>query len=332
MRKRLHRSRDAMERQRYQIVLALGEGQRPSELAAVLHCGRSTVYRVAARFIQEGIEGLRDRRHEALPRKVTREIVETVWKLVEENPRDRGWARSTWTCELIQRELEITRGIRLSRTHVHRTLGRLGYHYGRPRPVVICRDRSRASRLRAIERLLRTLPPSEVAFYEDEVDIHLNPKIGAMWMRRGQQREVVTPGQNQKRYIAGARHTRTGQLVFVEAMRKNSDLFVALLHELCRRFRRYRRVHVILDNYGIHHSKKTLGAVQALRGRIVLHFLPTYSPNENPIERVWEDLHANVTRNHQFPTMDRLMEAVRHFLTFVRSAKATRRSGLKAAA
>jgi len=43
-----------------------------------------------------------------------------------------------------------------------------------------------------------------VAVYEDEVDIHLNPKIGLDWMGLGQQKEVVTPGKNVKRYLAGA--------------------------------------------------------------------------------------------------------------------------------
>jgi hypothetical protein len=37
-----------------------------------------------------------------------------------------------------------------------------------------------------------------VAVYEDEVDIHLNPKIGPDWMTRGQQKEVMTPGKNEK--------------------------------------------------------------------------------------------------------------------------------------
>lgn len=34
-------------------------------------------------------------------------------------------------------------------------------------------------------------------FYEDEVDIHLNPAIGADWQLRRQQKRVVTPGQNE---------------------------------------------------------------------------------------------------------------------------------------
>jgi hypothetical protein len=86
--------------------------------------------------------------------------------------------------------------------------------------------------LNALRQLLAALPRRQVAFYEDEVDIHLNPKIGLDWMVRGQQKEVVTPGQNVKRYLAGAVDVRTGRLTWVEGERKNSALFIALLERL----------------------------------------------------------------------------------------------------
>ena len=50
--------------------------------------------------------------------------------------------------------------------------------------------------------MLRDLAADEAAVFEDEVDINTNPKIGSMWMRRGQQAEVLTPGTNTKRYLA----------------------------------------------------------------------------------------------------------------------------------
>lgn len=40
--------------------------------------------------------------------------------------------------------------------------------------------------------MVATLGPGEVAVYLDEVDIHLNPKIGADWMNRGKQKQVMT--------------------------------------------------------------------------------------------------------------------------------------------
>jgi transposase len=49
-------------------------------------------------------------------------------------------------------------------------------------------------------------------------------------------------------------------------------------------------------------------------GRLKLHFLPPYCPNDNKIERFWQDLHAEVTRNHTCPDLDSLMAEVRHFL------------------
>jgi transposase len=73
-------------------------------------------------------------------------------------------------------------------------------------------------------------------------------------------------------------------------------------------------IHVILDNYGIHSSKIALVALANFASRVRLHFLPPYSPDENAIERVWQDLHANVTRNHTCSNMTELMRNVRYYL------------------
>jgi transposase len=54
----------------------------------------------------------------------------------------------------------------------------------------------------------------------------------------------------------------------------------------------------------VHLTRDTL---VALRGRIVLHFLPPYCPDANRIERVWQDFHANVTRNHRCKTIEHLL-------------------------
>jgi len=153
-----------------------------------------------------------------------------------------------------------------------------------------------------------------VAVYEDEVDIHLNPKIGLDWMLRGQQKEVETPGQNEKRYLAGAMNALTGEWVWVEGKRKNSELFIALLGKLAKAYAHAAVIHVILDNYRIHHSKITQMVVASSDGKVLLHFLPPYCPNENKIERQWQDLHAEVTRNHRCASMDELMKNVDQFL------------------
>lgn len=56
-------------------------------------------------------------------------------------------------------------------------------------------------------------PPDEPVLYVDEVDIHLNPKVGRDGCLPGQRRVVVTPGNNQKRYLAGALHALRHPLI-----------------------------------------------------------------------------------------------------------------------
>jgi len=88
------------------------------------------------------------------------------------------------------------------------------------------------------------------------VDIHLNPKIGPEWMLPGQQKTVLTPGQNQKRYLADALDAHTGKLTWVEGERKNSTMFLILIHRLVTvSYKSARRIHIILDNFKIHDNR-----------------------------------------------------------------------------
>jgi hypothetical protein len=107
------------------------------------------------------------------------------------------------------------------------------------------------------------LPENEVAVYEDEVDIHFNPKVGLDWMPRGHQRHLLTPGVNQKAYLAGSLDVRDSTVLWVGDCVKNSGLFVRML------------------------------------------------------ERLWQDLHANVTRNHRHTDFVELCHEVASYLDAV---------------
>ena len=64
-----------------------------------------------------------------------------------------------------------------------------------------------------IDAALSRCDADNPVFYEDEVDIDLNPKLGADWMFRAQQKRVVTPGQNAKHYLAGVLHAGNGRVL-----------------------------------------------------------------------------------------------------------------------
>jgi transposase len=313
----VRKTRDAGLRTRGLIVLHAAGGARAPAIAEAVGYHPSAVRKVLRRFQAEGEGALHDRRATNGRPKVDAALREAVQTLLRGSPEDHGWARPTWTQELLARQLARQSRVRVSVTTVGRILADLGARWGMPRPTVACpwAPGAKQRRLRALQALLETLPPDEVAFYEDEVDLHLNPKIGRDWMLPGGQKTVLTPGQNQKHYLAGVVDVGTGALHWVMNGRKNSHLFLQLLRRLAQAYPRARRLHLILDNYGIHSSRLVRYALAAeFHDRIRLHFLPPYSPEANRIERLWREPHANVTRNHRCRTLPELLGRVVRFL------------------
>jgi putative transposase len=308
---------DVKQRTRLLVIVNLVHGRSPAVAAAVLQVHRSTIYRIAERYREQGVVGLSDGRCLNGRRKVTDKYLSILHDVVQASPPDHGWRRPTWTRELLVATLFAKTRVKIHVATMSIVLHRLRARRGRPKPTVRCPwpESRKRRRIAEIRRLVKQLPRNEVAVYEDEVDIHLNPKIGWDWMLRGQQKEVVTPGKNVKRYLAGAMDARTHQLIWVEGDRKTGELFVRLLSKLVHRYCHAKVIHVILDNYSIHSTSLVAKALNSDEGRkIRLHFLPPYSPDDNPIERTWEDLHANVTRNHRCATIEQLMEHVRQYL------------------
>ncbi len=315
--KRLRECRDMRLRTRYLIIINLVRGRSAAETGHALSVAVSTVYAVAQRFREYGEAGLVDRREDNGDRKLDERYLQTLYDVVKSTPRAYGWHRPTWTRELLVKTLQKLTGVRIHVSTMSRALAAIDARRGRPKPTVRCpwSQASKTRRLREISKLIEMLPQDEVAVYEDEVDIHLNPKLGLDWMVCGQQKAVLTPGKNQKRYLAGALDVRTGKLTWVEGERKTSLLFIQLLWRLTQRYSAARVIHVILDNYSIHSTQQVSISLETPQGqRLRLHFLPPYCPDHNRIERTWLDLHANVTRNHCCPDMASLMHEVRAYL------------------
>src|SRR5262245_21178196 len=124
--------------------------------------------------------------------------------------------------------------------------------------------------------------------FAGELDIHLVPKVGCAWMPQGTQLAVMTPGQNQKRYLAGALPLATGTLHHCLGPRKNNVLIRDLLggRDQCYPADRYSRLYVVVDN-SESHKAKAVEQWLAAHPRFTLLFLPTYCPCANPIERAF---------------------------------------------
>ena len=308
---------DAALRTRYLIVLRSAEGWSRARIAAALSCCQSLVSRIRRRWRAEGMAGLIDRREDNGEQKATEDFVLCVKWALTLSPQDFEHRRPTWTRRLLIAVAVRYTGVTVSLTTMGRVLRLLKARRGRPKPLAPCPwpEKDRKRRVKLLHRLIATLPADQACVWEDEADIDLNPRIGPDWMLPGTQRTVMTPGKNVKRYIAGAMDARTDRVTWVSGARKDSGLFIRMLAKLLRVYRHKRVVHVILDNYTIHSSKRTRAWLEEHGERIRLHFLPPYCPDDNRIERkVWREVHANVTYNHRCQNIDDLMHEVRVYL------------------
>jgi len=302
---------------RAHILLLLDQGYPWDMIAAVLFTSASTIARWQRRFLAGGPGAV------AAPRSGLISGVAEDWAglvvhwVTACSPRDFGLLRSRWTCATVACLLLVCAELSVSRETVRRWLHRADLVWRRPRPVLRRRDPGRPAKLGALRRLLANLPADEVAVFQDEVDINLNPKIGSMWMRKGQQAEVETPGDNEKRYLAGSMNWRTGTLWVTQGPHRDGELFVRHLEALRLRLRRYRVIHVICDNARFHRPEKCKRLQEYLGRwghRVVLHHLPLYAPETNPVERVWWHLHDEITRDHQCQTLEELLDLVFRWL------------------
>jgi putative transposase len=298
-------------RLRAHVLLLLADGWTWATITCLLYTSSSTIARWQARFLQGGLGAVFEAN---APRRCSPWVAVIVRWVLELVPADFGFARSRWSCEAVAVVLAEDHRVFVSPETVRRWLRRAGLVWRRPRPVLRPKDPQREPKLNALRRLLRDLPGNETAVFMDEVEVNTNPKVGSMWMRKGDQLEVQTPGTNEKRVLAGSIHWRTGRLILTQGeagQKRDAALFCAHLDGLRRALRRYKVIHVVCDNANTHKAEKSLLVRAYLKewgGRIKVHYLPVYAPECNPIERVWWRLHEAVTRNHRCQSMNELLD------------------------
>jgi transposase len=300
----------ALRRARYGYLLALHilllctTGRSPTEIAAVLFCSRSSVYRTVRAYREGTLDLERDAQGRLVPPWRTTGLLPTLRRsliaLLKATPRAHGWCRTRWSCATLALTLQAKRGITVSAETMRRWLHEIGWVWKRAKLVAKDDEPQRVNRLARIRWAFEQLKRCEAIVFADELDIHLLPKVGCAWMPKGSQLAVMTPGQNQKPYLAGALDLATGTLLHCLGPRKTNALFRDLLSVLDARYpaEQYARLYVVVDNYKIHQAK----AVEqwlAAHPRFTLLFLPTYCPRANPIERAFGDVHDCCTRNHR---------------------------------
>lgn len=187
MQKTIHKTRDKNHARRLMAILMLYRGDRVSDVARTLCCARSSVGRWINWFTLSGIEGLKSLPAGRSRRWPFEHICTLLRELIKHSPGDFGYQRSRWSTELLAIKIKDITGWALHAGTVRRWLPLAGLVWRRAAPTLRIRDPHKDEKMAAIHKALDECSTEHPVFYEDEVDIHLNPKIGADWQLRGKQ-------------------------------------------------------------------------------------------------------------------------------------------------
>ena len=133
-----------------------------------------------------------------------------------------------------------------------------------------------------------------------------------MWSPVGQQVMIPTPRQPYKRYGLGAVNYHTGETVVVFRQRKRRQEVAELLQVLLDKHS-HETIYVAWDNSSTHEDNEVEAVVCAAAGRLILLYLPTYSPWRNPIEMLWRHFRREVTHCELFDSLKALLTAAQNF-------------------
>ena len=258
-----------------------------------------------------GIDALRTKKPGGRKRKVKLERVREVLVPVLEHPAQAGVVH--WTGVKLHGYLKEQLCVDLGYRTAVRWLHELDYHLRFPRPWP--ERQNEQDRQAFLERLgAWTRDPTVQLWFCDECGVEGDPRPRRRWVQPGQPRTVPYLGDHLRQNVVGAVCPQTGELFSLIVDGVDTDVFQFFLDRLAETVPKVagQRQLLILDNASWHKA-----------GRLNWHqfepvYLPGYSPDFNPIERLWLRLKADwfwdfIARSDEKLT-DRLCTALRSFM------------------
>lgn len=168
--------------------------------------------------------------------------------------------------------------------------------------------------IEAYLNLVADTPQDEPILFMDSVHPTMATKITHGWIKKGQDKPIATTASRTRVNIIGAIELNTMTVISdVDVETVNAQTVLLLFDKLKQHHPDAPKIHIMLDQAGYHRSQE-LQEGATLRN-IELHFLPPYSPNLNPIERLWKLMNEKVRNNVVFESAKAFRQALAHFFT-----------------
>jgi len=163
------------------------------------------------------------------------------------------------------------------------------------------------------EKLKISLPKDEAICFTDGVHPTHNVQLAFGWMRKGVSKEIPSNTGRSRLNLAGAIDIHTRKIILHEDKTLNADSTIRFLKRVERAYPSHSKVHVFCDNAGYYRNRLVSEYLE--ESKVELHFLPPYSPNLNPIERLWKWMKETTVYNTYYKEFDEFRQAILGFFS-----------------
>jgi transposase len=203
-------------------------------------------------------------------------------------------------------------GVQYTVSGMTKWLHKQGFSYKQPKATPAKADAAQqAAFIAKYNELIHKAPAQEPILFMDSAHPTMATKVAYGWIRKGQDKAIAQTASRTRVNVTGAVDLSNMQLTSCLPEYVNAQSTVAFFDQIKSAYPNAPTIHIILDQSGYHKSHSDRDA--ASQRNIKLHFLPPYSPNLNPIERVWKVMNEKIRNNVFFSSANEFRQTISDF-------------------
>jgi transposase len=297
-------------------IFAVVDGQSVAQVALILRVHEKTVAAWVHVFCCYGITGAPRKKPTGRPSKLTPTQKEELVALIDAGPVKAGFSGACWRSPMIQQLIYDRFGVFYNVFYLAQLLKHLGFSYQKAAFVSdhLDEDKRHVWRTTTWPQILQLAKAQQaLLLFGDEASFPQWGTLPYTWARRGQQPKIKTSGTRKGYKVFGLIDYFTGCLLYQgQEGSLNSAAYTAFLRRVLEQTTQ--PIVLIQDGAKYHTSSETKAFFAQQATRLQVFQLPTYSPDYNPIEKLWKKIKQQDTHLHYFPTFEALTDRVEQAL------------------
>ncbi len=273
---------------RIRVILLLDDGETYADISKFLFLDEGTIANYRKRYKNGGLEELINDfykgKRSALSEKEQRALASDLQSTIFSSTKS------------IISHVKKKFGVQYSRGGMTELLHRLGFSFKKATPIPGKAERKKQQKF---INQYNGIKPHGMVYFGDSTHPEFAPTISYGWIKKGEKFEVKTNSGWRKRVnICGAIEINSLDVIARSFETINKDSVCDILRAIRRKNPKERKIYFVLDGAAYNRSWKVKKLAKRLN--IKLLYLPPYSPNLNPIERLWKFMKKKVTANRFF--------------------------------